>query len=100
MHLRQCLACRAAVRGLRDAARPLTVVFPASALAGGGVAVEGVLTATPPATPQGTSRVPFESRNRLVGHWATPRRPCRGLRFSLIRAPLVPPRLTGQSTID
>jgi RNA polymerase sigma factor (sigma-70 family) len=38
MHLRQCLACRAAVRGLHDAARPLTVVFPASGLvvAGGG----------------------------------------------------------------
>jgi RNA polymerase sigma factor (sigma-70 family) len=32
MHLRQCLACRAAVRGLHDASRPLTVVFPASGL--------------------------------------------------------------------
>jgi hypothetical protein len=38
MHLRQCLACRAAVRGLHDAARSLTVVFPAAglAVAGGG----------------------------------------------------------------
>jgi hypothetical protein len=38
VHLRQCLACRAAVRGLHDAARPLSVVFPASGLvvAGGG----------------------------------------------------------------
>jgi RNA polymerase sigma factor (sigma-70 family) len=38
-HLRQCLACRATVRGLHDASRPLTVVFPASALlvANGGV---------------------------------------------------------------
>jgi RNA polymerase sigma factor (sigma-70 family) len=37
-HLRQCLACRAAVRGLHDASRPLTVVFPAAGLvvAGGG----------------------------------------------------------------
>jgi putative zinc finger protein len=33
MHLRQCLACRAAVRGLHDASRPLTVVFPAAGLA-------------------------------------------------------------------
>jgi Putative zinc-finger len=33
MHLRQCLACRAAVRGLHDASRPLTVVFPASGVA-------------------------------------------------------------------
>ena len=32
-HLRQCLACRATVRGLHDASQPLTVVFPASALA-------------------------------------------------------------------
>jgi hypothetical protein len=32
MHLRQCLACRAAVRGLHDASRPLTVVFPATGL--------------------------------------------------------------------
>jgi RNA polymerase sigma factor (sigma-70 family) len=31
-HLRQCLACRATVRGLHDASQPLTVVFPASAL--------------------------------------------------------------------
>jgi RNA polymerase sigma factor (sigma-70 family) len=38
VHLRQCLACRAAVRGLHDASRPLSVVFPASGLvvAGGG----------------------------------------------------------------
>jgi hypothetical protein len=114
MHLRQCLACRAAVRGLHDASRPLTVVFPAvglavasggveqthslfvrvyetvslhlhertanslvraqaivdtvtagkmaaaaasaAALAGGGVAVEGVLSAAPPATPQAIVR--------------------------------------------
>jgi RNA polymerase sigma factor (sigma-70 family) len=37
-HLRQCLACRAAVRGLHDASRPLTVVFPVGGLmvAGGG----------------------------------------------------------------
>jgi hypothetical protein len=33
MHLRQCLAWRAAVRGLHDASRPLTVVFPAAGLA-------------------------------------------------------------------
>jgi len=33
MHLRQCLACRAAVRGLHDASRPLSVVFPAAGLA-------------------------------------------------------------------
>lgn len=32
VHLRQCLACRAAVRGLHDASRPLTVVFPATGL--------------------------------------------------------------------
>jgi anti-sigma factor RsiW len=38
VHLRQCVACRAAVRGLHDAA-----------LAGGGVAVEGVLNAAPAA---------------------------------------------------
>jgi hypothetical protein len=113
VHLRQCLACRAAVRGLYDASRPLTVVFPATglvvasggteqahglfvrvyetlamqmhertansvlraqaivdtvtavkmpaaaasaaALAGGGVAVEGVLSAAP-ATPQAIVR--------------------------------------------
>jgi RNA polymerase sigma factor (sigma-70 family) len=38
-HLRQCLACRATVRGLHDASQPLTVVFPASAIvvANGGV---------------------------------------------------------------
>jgi hypothetical protein len=38
MHLRRCVACRAAVRGLHDASRPLTVVFPAMGLvvAGGG----------------------------------------------------------------
>ena len=37
-HLRQCLSCRAAVRGLHDASRPLEVVFPAAGLvvAGGG----------------------------------------------------------------
>ena len=29
-HLRQCLACRAAVRGLHDASQPLAVVFPAT----------------------------------------------------------------------
>jgi RNA polymerase sigma factor (sigma-70 family) len=34
-HLRQCLACRAAMRGLHDASRPLTVVFPAAGLAVG-----------------------------------------------------------------
>jgi RNA polymerase sigma factor (sigma-70 family) len=114
MHLRQCLACRAAVRGLRDASRPLTVVFPAAglavasggveqanglfvrvyetlsmhvhertansflraqaivdtvtagkmaaaaasaaALAGGGVAVEGVLSTSPPVAPQPIGR--------------------------------------------
>ena len=39
MHLRQCMACRAAVRGLHDASRPLAVVFPATglAVASGGV---------------------------------------------------------------
>ena len=31
-HLRQCLACRAAVRSLHDAGPPLTVVFPAAGL--------------------------------------------------------------------
>ena len=38
-HLRHCLACRAAVRGLHDASRPLAVVFPATGLvvASGGV---------------------------------------------------------------
>jgi RNA polymerase sigma factor (sigma-70 family) len=38
-HLRQCLACRAAVRGLHDASRPLAAVFPATAVvvANGGV---------------------------------------------------------------
>jgi RNA polymerase sigma factor (sigma-70 family) len=37
-HLRQCPACRAAVRGLHDASRPLTIVFPVAGLviAGGG----------------------------------------------------------------
>ena len=29
-HLRHCLACRAAVRGLHDASRPLALVFPAT----------------------------------------------------------------------
>jgi hypothetical protein len=114
MHPRQCLACRAAVRGLHDASRPLTVVFPAAglavasggaeqanglfvrvyetlsmhvhertansflraqaivdtvtagkmaaaaasaaALAGGGVAVEGVLSTSPPVAPQAIVR--------------------------------------------
>jgi RNA polymerase sigma factor (sigma-70 family) len=113
-HLRQCLGCRAAVRGLHDASRPLQVVFPAgglvlagagaqqtgslfarvyetvslhlheraansflraqaivdtvsagkmaavaasaAAVAGGGVAVEGVLSSTPAATPQALIR--------------------------------------------
>jgi RNA polymerase sigma factor (sigma-70 family) len=32
-HLRQCLGCRAAVRGLHDASRPLSVVLPATGLA-------------------------------------------------------------------
>jgi RNA polymerase sigma factor (sigma-70 family) len=38
-HLRQCLACRATMRGLHDASQPLAVVFPATALvaANGGV---------------------------------------------------------------
>jgi hypothetical protein len=38
-HLRQCLACRATVRGLHDASQPLTVVLPGTALvaANGGV---------------------------------------------------------------
>jgi len=38
-HLRQCLACRASMRGLHDASRPLAVVFPATGLvvANGGV---------------------------------------------------------------
>jgi RNA polymerase sigma factor (sigma-70 family) len=38
-HLRHCLACRAAVRGLHDASGPLAVVFPATGLvvANGGV---------------------------------------------------------------
>ena len=31
-HLRQCLACRASMRGLHDASRPLAVVFPATGL--------------------------------------------------------------------
>jgi hypothetical protein len=37
-HLRQCLSCGAAMRGLHDASRPLEVVFPAAGLlvAGGG----------------------------------------------------------------
>jgi RNA polymerase sigma factor (sigma-70 family) len=34
-HLRGCLACRAAVRGLHEASTPLTVVLPAVALAAG-----------------------------------------------------------------
>jgi RNA polymerase sigma factor (sigma-70 family) len=38
-HLRQCLACRATMRGLHDASRPLTVVFPVTGVvvASGGV---------------------------------------------------------------
>jgi hypothetical protein len=42
-HLRQCLACRATMRGLHDASQPLTVVFPATALvaANGGVEQTG-----------------------------------------------------------
>jgi RNA polymerase sigma factor (sigma-70 family) len=39
-HLRQCLACRAAVRGLHDASRPLAVVFPAAGLVVGSVGAE------------------------------------------------------------
>jgi RNA polymerase sigma factor (sigma-70 family) len=39
-HLRQCLACRAAVRGLHDASRPLAVVFPAAGLVVGAGGVE------------------------------------------------------------
>jgi RNA polymerase sigma factor (sigma-70 family) len=31
-HLRQCMACRASLRGLHEAAQPLTVVFPAAGL--------------------------------------------------------------------
>jgi hypothetical protein len=31
-HLRGCLSCRAAVRGLHDASQPLTIVFPAAAM--------------------------------------------------------------------
>ncbi|MEN3285571.1 MAG: hypothetical protein V7607_6711, partial [Solirubrobacteraceae bacterium] len=57
-HLRQCLACRAAVRGLHDASRPLSVVFPVGGLivaAGGSVAVQGVLSAAP-VTPQALVR--------------------------------------------
>jgi hypothetical protein len=43
MHLRRCVACRAAVRGLREASRPLAVVFPAVglAVAGGGAEQTG-----------------------------------------------------------
>ncbi len=39
-HLRRCLACRAAVRGLHDASEPLTIVFPAAAMAAAGGGVE------------------------------------------------------------
>jgi RNA polymerase sigma factor (sigma-70 family) len=39
-HLRQCLACRAAVRGLHDASRPLAVVFPAAGLTVGSAGAE------------------------------------------------------------
>src|SRR5512132_1322628 len=39
-HLRQCLACRATMRGLHDASQPLTVVFPASALVVANAGVE------------------------------------------------------------
>jgi RNA polymerase sigma factor (sigma-70 family) len=42
-HLRQCLACRATVRGLHDASQPLAIVFPATGLvvANGGVEQTG-----------------------------------------------------------
>jgi predicted anti-sigma-YlaC factor YlaD len=49
MHLRQCVACRAAVRGLHDASRPLAVVFPATGLAvasGGTEQAHGLLCAS------------------------------------------------------
>jgi RNA polymerase sigma factor (sigma-70 family) len=39
-HLRHCLACRAAVRGLHDAGPPLTVVFPAAGLVVAGEGAE------------------------------------------------------------
>jgi RNA polymerase sigma factor (sigma-70 family) len=39
-HLRGCLACRATVRGLHDASRPLAVVFPVAGLAMAGAGVE------------------------------------------------------------
>jgi RNA polymerase sigma factor (sigma-70 family) len=39
-HLRRCLACRAAMRGLHDASRPLTVVFPAAGLAVAGAGAQ------------------------------------------------------------
>ncbi len=39
-HLRQCLSCRAAVRGLHDASRPLAVVFPAAGVLVAGAGVE------------------------------------------------------------
>jgi hypothetical protein len=39
-HLRQCLSCRAAVRGLHDASRPLEVVFPAAGLLVAGAGAE------------------------------------------------------------
>ena len=41
VHLRQCLACRAAVRGLHDASRPLSVVFPAAGLVVAGAEQRG-----------------------------------------------------------
>jgi RNA polymerase sigma factor (sigma-70 family) len=39
-HLRACLGCRAAVRGLHDASQPLTVVFPAAGLVAAGVGAQ------------------------------------------------------------
>ncbi|HEX7300280.1 MAG TPA: zf-HC2 domain-containing protein [Solirubrobacteraceae bacterium] len=39
-HLRQCTACRAAVRGLHEASRPLSVVFPAAGLVVAGAGAE------------------------------------------------------------
>ena len=39
-HLRHCLACRAAVRGLHDAGPPLTVVFPAAVVVVAGEGAE------------------------------------------------------------
>jgi hypothetical protein len=39
-HLRHCVACRAAVRGLHDASRPLAVVFPVAGLTVGSAGAE------------------------------------------------------------